>query len=128
LAKVTTRRRRILATGVFALFLMPMLIGCGGQPTAESPQRFCSPESTRAACSSARVGVEYELSLYTHCGVGHTYFDGRYWIIEPTQPHAGNHVDGVIQLVTKNLAHFRGEGLQFAFEPAPSSFAPPPCY
>jgi hypothetical protein len=99
-----------------------------GQPTAESPPRFCSPESTRPACSSAHIGVEYELSLYTHCGVGHTYFDDRYWIIEPTQPDAGNHVDGVMQLVTRDLAYFRGEGLRFAFEPAPSSFAPPPCY
>ncbi len=68
------------------------------------------------------------MSLSTHCGVGHTYFDGRFWIIEPTQPQGVNHINGVMTLVTRDLAHFRGDGLQFAFKPAPSSFVPPACY
>ncbi|MBA3246241.1 MAG: hypothetical protein H0T61_13855 [Actinobacteria bacterium] len=86
---------------------------------------------SRIACTSARIGVEYALSLSTYCGVAHTYSDGRFWIIDPTQPHGGNYINGVMTLVTRDLAQFRGGGLRFAFKPAPSSsssFVPYPCY
>lgn len=106
--------------------LAPVVAACGGEAT--TPPRFCSPESSRAGCESARIGVEYALSLSTHCGVGHTYFDGRLWVLDPAQPYGGNYISGVMTLVTPNLAQFRGEGLRYAFKPAPPAFAPPDCY
>lgn len=120
--RVATRRLLVL------LCLVSAVVACGGETAAKPKPRFCSPESTRVACTSARVGVEYALSLSAHCGVRHTYFDGRFWIIDPAQPYAGNHIDGVMTLVTRNLAQFRGAGMRFAFKPAPSFFVPPACY
>jgi len=122
------RQRRVLVLTAFGGCFMANLVGCGGQATAEPKPRFCSPDSSRAGCTTVQIDVEYSLSLHTHCGVGHTYFDGRYWIISPTQPEGRNSITGVMQLVTKSLAHFRGGGRRFAFKPAPSAFAPPPCY
>lgn len=125
---MVARRRRALSIGVIGLCLMPALAACGGQDTAQSKPRYCSPESSRAGCASARIGVEYALSLHTHCGVGHTYFDGRFWVIDPVQPHGANYINGTMTLVARDRAAFRGAGVQFAFKPAPSSFAPPACY
>jgi hypothetical protein len=121
-------RRELLAAGALGLCLVPALVACGGRAAAEPTPRLCSPESSRAGCRSARIGVEYALSLYAHCGVGHTYFDGRFWIVEPTQPHGANSIDGTMTLVAPDLAMFHGAGVGFAFKPAPSSFAPPSCY
>jgi hypothetical protein len=125
---MVARRRRPLSIGVIGLCLMPALAACGGQDTAQSESTYCSPESSRAGCASVRVGVEYALSLHAHCGVGHTYFDGRFWVIDPVQPHGANSIDGTMTLVARDLAAFRGAGVRFAFKPAPSSFAPPACY
>jgi hypothetical protein len=64
----------------------------------------------------------------SHCGVGHAYFDGRYWVIEPTQPEGANELHGVMTLVIPTLMQFRSGDRIFAFKPAPTSFSPPPCY
>ncbi len=106
----------------------PFPTGCGGETAAKPNPRVCSPQSTRMGCTSARIGVEYAIALSTHCDVGRTYFDGRFWIIDRTQPYGGNRIEGARTLVTRDLALFGDEGLQFAFKPAPSSFVPPACY
>lgn len=103
--------------------LAPAVVACGGEAATKASS--CSPESSRVPCTSARIGVEYALALSTHCGVGHTYFDGRYWVIDPTQPSSGNSLHGAMTLVTRDLAQFRGGGLRFAFKPARPALAPP---
>lgn len=116
-----------------AVRLLPLLVctvalaGCGNERGAQAPQ-FCGPDVERVPCTSARTGVEYPVSVWTHCGVGHAYFAGRYWVIEPAQPEAANSVAGVMTLVARDLVEFQTETRRFFFEPAPRSFSPPPCY
>jgi hypothetical protein len=117
---------RVLAIAAVAL----ALAGCAGdEKTATRPPQ-CTELSTRVPCTSARVGVDYPLTLHTHCGITHVYLDGRYWTIEPPQPGSGaNTTSGVVQLVARHLAYFRVDGgPRYAFAPAPPDFRPPPCY
>ncbi len=115
--------RRLLVLVVLTL----AVVGCGGKSAAK-PTPGCVPESHRAPCTAARVGIEYPFSVFTHCGVGYTYFDGRYWVIDPTQPGRGNSLQGFMTLVTRGLAQFRGARQHYAFKPAPPSFVLPVCY
>lgn len=108
-------------------FLVGSLILAGCSSAATSKPGYCSPEAKRTPCSSARTGVEYPMSLWTHCGVGYAYFAGRYWVIEPTQPEGANSLSGVMTLITADLAEFSSEGRRYDFKPASTSFSPPPC-
>lgn len=114
--------RRLLVLAILAL----AVVGCGGKSAAK-PTPGCVPESRRVPCTSAEVGVEYPFSLFAHCGVGWAYFDGRYWVIDPTQPEGSSSLQGFITLVTRQLAAFRGDRQQYNFKPARRSFAPPIC-
>jgi hypothetical protein len=120
--------RRALVVALVCGFVTFSVVACGGQAQAEP--RVCQPETDLPGCTSARVGVEYDLSLTTHCGIVGTYFDGRLWIVEPARPYrGGNYITGTMKLVSENAARFSGSGgRQIAFEPAPSGFTPPPCY
>lgn len=120
--------RHVFAVGL-SCALLTVILACGGQNQAQP--MVCQPESAQPGCTSAQIGVEYDLSLSTHCGISGTYFDGRLWIVEPKRPYSGsNYLTGTMQLVTKNSAQFRVGigGRQIAFEPAPADFTPPPCY
>jgi hypothetical protein len=124
-----TWNRRALVVALVSGFVTFSVVACGGQ--AEAQPRFCKPETDLPGCTSAQIGVEYDHSLSTHCGIVGTYFDGRLWIVEPKRPYSGsNYLTGTMQLVTTNAAQFTVGigGRQIAFEPAPSGFTPPPCY
>lgn len=76
----------------------------------------------------AELGVAYRFTLYTHCGVVGTYFDGRWWQANPPQtdgsgnpsPGWGNPQEfGLIQLVSPGFAAFQSDdGLVAYFRPA----------
>jgi hypothetical protein len=105
--------------------------GCAGEAALDVAPRaeVCGPRIEGEPCTSARVGVEYPVAVWSHCGVGPVYFAGRYWVVEPTQPEGSNTLQGVMQLVEEDeLVAFRTEeGRQYAFKPAPTSFTPPIC-
>ena len=103
-----------------------VLAGCAGG-AAEAEPRSCSSRSIGAPCTSAQAGVEYPFRLFTHCGVGNAYFDGRWWVIEPAQPAPADRLEGTMTLVEARLAYFGGDGFRFAFKPAALSFRPPLC-
>jgi hypothetical protein len=86
----------------------------------------------------AEVGVGYEYSLYTHCGILWAEFDGRLWDASPAladqagnpPPGWGNPYDeGTMSLLEEDLAEFRSSNGQVArFRPRPPSLPdPPPC-
>ena len=103
------------------------LAGCAGDTVSEAKPEHCSPASTRVPCTSARIGVEYPMAVASHCGVGSAYFDGRYWVIDPTQPEGANEIYGVMTLVDPSLLDFTGEDFRYVFKPAPASYSPPGC-
>ena len=101
--------------------------GCAG----EDPERasVCTPNERGEPCASARLGVEYSATLYTHCGIGWTYFGGRYWAIDPPQPEGANLLYGYLTLVSRDeLAFWGDDGRRYAFKKAPTSSSPPPCF
>ena len=89
---------------------------------------MCTPKERSIPCSAAERGVEYPVTLFTHCGVGLAYFAGRYWVIDPAQPEGTNDLFGHMTLVGDHELSFRSEdGHRYAFKPAPPEFKPPPC-
>jgi len=117
-----------MGRALVALCFLVTAAGCS-EETSQSKSVICSPRVPRVPCVSARVGVEYPLGIWTHCGVSHVYFAGRYWVIDPPQPEGANSIEGNMTLVTPDeLIQFReSDGRQYAFKPAPRSFAPSPC-
>lgn len=121
------------ARGLFALVfalvcLLSVVAGCSGEEAATAKPLFCSPKIATAPCGHARVGVEYPVALWSHCGVSQAYFGGRYWVIEPAQPEGANYLDGVMTIHDSTLAEFRSKDRRFHFKPAPNPFSPPLCY
>lgn len=120
-------RRRVAFLSA-AVLLISMSTGCAGK-APERQAELCTPKHRGEPCASARVGVEYPVALFTHCGVGYVYFAGRYWVIDPPQPEGANELHGFVTLVAANkLVQFRGDDdRRYAFKPAPTSFSPAPC-
>lgn len=86
----------------------------------------------------AEIGRPYRFSLYTHCGISTTWWNGAWWNAEPPQddgsgnppPQWGNpYQDGVMVQVSDTRLEFTGDqGQRAAFTPRPESEgAPPPC-
>ena len=109
-----------------------------GGEFGDPPQGLCGPDSRTPPCArGAKVGVEYPYVLLTHCGIVHTYFDGRRWLAEP--PLSGGHgnaprgwgnptEEGWMRLDGRSEATFRGRSGHVArFVPAPPSYEPQLC-
>lgn len=103
---------------------------CSGVAELSAPAATQAPIGTPVACSrlvdrtglpcesGVAMGQPYALGLYTHCGIGWAYFDGRWWVADPPQndrsgnPPRGwkNPVDvGAMTLVTEDQARFVSE-------------------
>jgi hypothetical protein len=51
------------------------LAGCSQRPSEPSPRPLASGES-------AQIGLQYAVTVLTHCGLRHVAFDGSTWAIE----------------------------------------------
>ena len=118
-----------LATGPYELVIDPKLMPTP-TPRPLLPGKMCGPEIAGLPCGpGVEIGKTYSFTLYTHCGVRRSYFDGRRWIVGPTlsnndinpPPGWGNPTDeGTMELVAKNVARYTSRsGLVAEFRPLP---------
>lgn len=86
----------------------------------------------------AKIGRPYRYTLYTHCGIVATWWNGGWWNADPElsdgsgnpPPGWGNpHQDGVMTQVSETRLEFTGDqGQRADFTPRPpDQGAPPPC-
>ena len=122
-------RAMALATGPYELVIGPQLMPTP-TPRPLLPGKMCGPEIAGLPCGpGVEIGKTYSFTLYTHCGVRRSYFDGRRWIVGPTllnndinpPPGWGNPTDeGTMELVAKNVARYTSRsGLVAEFRPLP---------
>ena len=124
-------RRTFSVLGVSAALLL--VAGCAGAETDARDEQTrwldCRPEASEPPCGDgARVGVDYDFILYTHCGIQAAVFDGRIWQARrPPKAPGGNWMRGEMRLLTRDIAEFRAGSLVAKFRPD-SRADPPPCY
>jgi hypothetical protein len=92
----------------------------------------CSPTANRVPCTSAAdPGVSYRFNLLTHCGIEWAYFDGRYWVPNPSAQTPSNWAGiegGTMVLERNDVAVFEADkGGGASFVPAPKAFRPENC-
>jgi hypothetical protein len=113
------------------LLLICASTGCAGwaDDASEPRPKLCSSRDLGEPCASARVGVDYPIAIWSHCGVEQMYFGGRYWVIDPPQPEGRNELHGLARLLAESELHFTSEDdRRYRFKPAPRSYSPPPCF
>ncbi len=118
--------RALVALALLAAFAQ----GCAvGEAEVAPRAEICSPTHEGEPCASARVGVAYRAAIWSHCGVEWSYFGGRFWVVDPPQPEGSNELHGLMTLLERDerLIFDVDDGRRYAFEPAPDSYAPPPC-
>ena len=124
--------------GLSALLLALLTAGCalpftGGDEADDlRVPLVCGPEHRQIPCKGkVEAGVAYRFNLLTHCGIEWAYFDGGYWVPKPKVETPSNWASieaGTMVLERPGVAVFAAdEGGGARFEPAPSSFRPPPC-
>lgn len=94
----------------------------------EPPKRCAMSVEARA-----EIGERYPYTLYTHCGIGHVFFDGRTWVprgqlvegMLPSPQGLGDPFEkGTMRLITEELLRFTGRsGGRVGFEPLPRDSA-----
>lgn len=107
----------------------------------EEPAIFataCNRKDAEPPCGrGAQRGVAYAFTLWTHCGITHALFDGRFWLAEPPLDDGSHNPprgwdnpaqQGSMRLLSPQSAEFRaGAGLVARFRPAPATYEPRPC-
>ena len=114
----------------------PEAADLGAQPSAVDDAGVAAGE-VGAVPSPARVGVEYRLDLYTHCGIRGADVGGVWFAADPPlietggNPPAGwgnPYQRGTLRLETADEAVFRDDlGHEVELRAAPESERPPPC-
>lgn len=128
------------ALGVTALFVVVLMAGCtsvgnGSVETATTETSSRAPSSNAPSDVPSKgvtpSGKQFEVEVYTHCGVENTRIRGVWWHAKPplynkrrNGPPAGwgdPYQTGTLTMVSDDRAVFEALGQQVVFVPAPDN-------
>jgi hypothetical protein len=104
-------RRTLLGVAVAAFAIG--VIGCSTLPRNPNERRH-----GEVLTGEPHIGVEYEVDIYTHCGLGQIKFAGSFWAIQGSlgdgngnpPPGFANPIDrGTIELLSDDEAIYRSQ-------------------
>jgi len=138
-------KSRLLAGLAGLALVAASLAACSREPSTPTPTPTPGPPVPARYLADrppvgpgAEIGEPYPFSLYVHCGVRDTYFDGRRWMANPrlddgsgNPPPGWTHDDsnGEMTLVSEDHAVFKSRsGRTIEFTSWPEDVEWSPCF